>query len=143
MNNPSNWDSIITTQLVIDLHAKGVEQHGGMHSPPKEGCLEQSLGNALTAEQYTLSDESIMGLCFAGYLLFYLAKNHCFTDGNKRIAWLAATRVLFNHGLIIDATDDEAEEFCLRIADGTHSMAIKDASDAVGWLAERIQFVTV
>jgi death on curing protein len=44
----------------------------------------------------------------ASYLLFYIAKNHCFTDGNKRVAWAVAVRVLRDDGLKINAGQDEA-----------------------------------
>lgn len=141
MNDLSPWEHVINTQMVVALHQKAIDDHGGLHSPPKEGCLEQSLGNAYTAEQYTQTSDSAEGLGFAGYLLFYLSRNHCFTDGNKRIAWIAAMRVLLNHGLTVEASDDEAEEFCMRIADGNHPNTIKEAEGVVFWLAERLIYL--
>lgn len=40
-------------------------------------------------------------------LLFYLATKHCYTDGNKRIAWACTTFVLLSFGLTVEATEDE------------------------------------
>jgi death-on-curing protein len=74
-------------------------------------------------------------------LLFYLVSNHCFVDGNKRIGWLAAMRVLLSFGLTVSATDDEAEAFCMRIADSQKADAIRDGQDVVIWLSERLEAV--
>jgi death on curing protein len=46
-----------------------------------------------------------------------LAKNHCFLDGNKRIAWMAAVEVILREGLEVNATTDEAADLVLRVAD--------------------------
>lgn len=138
MNTPPPWENFLPIQSVIELHSQGIDIHGGIHSAPKDGCVEQSLGNAYNAEQYNQTDDSEGGLCFAGFVLFYLASNHCFTDGNKRIGWAACMRVLLNLGLTIDATDDDAEVFCMRIADSTRSDSVKDGMEVVNWIAERL-----
>lgn len=139
MTDVSPWHHLIPVDTVVVLHKAGIDKYGGDHSPPKEGCLEQSLGGAYSAEQYTRADDTVEGLIFAGYLLFYLVSNHCFVDGNKRIGWLAALRVLLNLGLTIRATDDEAEAFCMRIADSQKPDAIRDGQDVVIWLSERLE----
>jgi death-on-curing protein len=76
-------------------------------------------------------------LVFSGFLLFYLNQNHCFSDGNKRTAWLAGLQVLLSLGLTVLATTGEAEELCLSIAGGS----IDSADDVVDWLAERLDTV--
>ncbi len=48
---------------------------------------------------------------FRGCLLYYLMKNHCFVDGNKRVGWAACMEVLRALGLTVTATDKEAEDF--------------------------------
>ena len=47
-------------------------------------------------------------MVFAGYLAFYLTKDHCFADGNKRVAWSVLVHVMRHHGVAIDANADEA-----------------------------------
>ncbi len=138
MIEPPPWENLLPVQTVLALHAEGIRLHGGDLGDPKQGCVEQSLGNAYTAEQYSQTDDSEGGLCFAGYVLFYLASNHCFTDGNKRIAWSSAMRILLISGLTVEATDEEAVEFCLRIADSTREDKITDGIEVVEWLAERL-----
>ncbi|MCE9637064.1 MAG: Fic family protein [Planctomycetes bacterium] len=109
-----------------------------MASDPHEskGCVEGSLGGAWTAELYaTEGDDAIrQGLVFAGYLLFYLAKNHCFGDGNKRTALASMQEVLSVLGLTIDVNDDELVTYVLAVAGGT----VKSAPDVVKWLAQRL-----
>src|SRR4051794_9181731 len=84
------WGDLLSVERVLELHELGLKAHGGLMSPPKEGCIQGSLGNAWTAEQYVDPDVGRPGLLFAACVLFYLAKNHCFVEGNKRAAWLAS-----------------------------------------------------
>lgn len=132
------WDHLVTYERVIGLHGEVLTADGGMASDPHEskGCVEGSLGGAWTAELYaTEGDDAIrQGLVFAGYLLFYLAKNHCFGDGNKRTALASMQEVLSVLGLTIDVNDDELVTYVLAVAGGT----VKSAPDVVKWLAQRL-----
>lgn len=122
---------------VFAIHEQAIRLHGGDKSPhAKSGCVESSLGAAWSAECYSVPEAEMPGLCFAGHVLFYLAKNHCFVDGNKRIAWACCMEALRNLGLTILATDDEAEDFCVGMLDG--SSAIEKASDVFNWLVPRL-----
>ena len=142
MTHPLPWEAFLPAQTVLELHQEGIRLHGGDFSAPKDGCVEQSLGNAYTAEQYSDTGDNEGGLCFAGYVLFYLASNHCFSDGNKRIAWSSAMRVLLDSGLTVEVSDEEAEDFCLRIADSTRPDSITDGVEVVEWLADRLVSIT-
>src|SRR2546421_9495018 len=117
MNRPEPWNQWIDLETIHSLYAAGIHNYGGLGSPSKEGCVDAALGAAYNAEMYSMpeyeSETVITGLCFCGYLLFYLATKHCFTDGNKRVAWASAMWVLFKLGLTISASDDEAIAFCL------------------------------
>jgi death-on-curing protein len=76
----------------------------------------------------------VEGFVFAGYLLYYLARNHCFVDGNKRAAWMATVEVLLSLGLSVDADDDDAEGMVVAVATGE----IGSGGEVVQWFAERI-----
>lgn len=106
MSDAAPWEHVITQEKLLGLYDTGMER-GGIASLPTAGCLEQCLGDAWTAEGYRQDEGVFVGILFAGYLGFYLAKNHCFTDGNKRIAWLSIVYVLGHHGVAIEATDDD------------------------------------
>lgn len=81
------------------------------------------------------SETVVSGLTFCGYLLFYLATKQCWSDGNKRIAWEAAMWVLGTLGLTVDVTDEEAEEFCFRLA----RKEISRGEDCADWIAEHVR----
>jgi hypothetical protein len=48
-------------------------------------------------------------------MLFYLIKNHCFIDGNKRVGWAACMEALRSLGLTINATDEGLRNFALTL----------------------------
>jgi death on curing protein len=110
------WTSLISVEAICELHTEGIQRFGGNPTPiPEYGCIEGSLGAAWNAELYASSDNAVPGLCFSGCLLYYLNMNHCFVDGNKRVAWSACMEVLRSLGLTVNATDDEAEQLCVDI----------------------------
>ncbi|MFS8071553.1 MAG: type II toxin-antitoxin system death-on-curing family toxin, partial [Byssovorax sp.] len=65
------------------------------------------------------------------YLLMYLAKNHCFVDGNKRVAWSAAVRVLDMNGIRLREDDAEAAPLVNHVATGEAKVG-----DIITWLAQ-------
>ena len=135
MSEREPWTKLISIDSIIDLHSEGISKYGGDHSPPHEGCLERSVGAAWSLEVYGTPYGSLPSLSFCAGLLYYLVKNHCFTDGNKRIAWIAAMESLRTLGLTIEASDDEAEQFCLDVISGK----LKHATDVVAWFARRLK----
>lgn len=129
---------MIATATILELHAQGIRAHGGDGGvrPTDPECVEGKLGNAWSAEGYATQDEHrVGGLIFAAFLLFYLAKGHCFTDGNKRVAWTSAMRVLLVLGLTVTVQTDEAYEFMKAIADGSEI----SGETVLRWLAERLE----
>ena len=129
---------LITRDDVLQLHAEGIRRWGGKHSSKRldsGDCVDGRIGNAASAEVYASDDERIRpGLRFAGFLLFYLASDHCFGDGNKRVAWMAAMQVLADQGLTVEAPEDDTYAFMDSVAKGE----IKRGQDVVTWLAERL-----
>lgn len=135
------WAHLITREAVQDIHSDCIAQFGGDSTPQaREGCVEASIGAAWTAELYAGENES-GGLCFAGSLLYYLVKNHCFVDGNKRVGWAACMEVLRSLGITVNATDDEIEALVTGIASGRSSERadVEQAVDVTTWLAPRLQ----
>jgi len=132
------WAHLISTETILKIHSECIARFGGDPTETaKEGCVERSTGAAFNAELYLENSDAAPGLCFAGCLLYYLIKNHCFVDGNKRVGWAACMEVLRSLGLTVTATDDEIEELCLAVADENSDVAI----DAVGvsvWLAPKL-----
>jgi death-on-curing protein len=132
------WAHLISIEAILKIHTECIARFGGDTTEiAKEGCLERSAGAAFNAESYLENPEAEPGLCFAGCLLFYLIKKHCFVDGNKRVGWAACMEVLRSLGLTVIATTDEIEELCLAIADNNSDLVI-DAVGATVWLAPRL-----
>jgi death-on-curing protein len=129
------WSNLVAQDTLIDLHEESIARYKGEFSPPQRGCLERSLGAAWNLELYTAPEGARRCLNFCSGLLFYLIKNHCFLDGNKRIAWMAAMETLRQFGLTVRATDEEAEKFCKDIISGE----IKKALDVVLWIEPRLE----
>ncbi len=132
------WDERVTTSDVILLHRVGIERFGGDGTirTTDRDCVDGRLGSAWNAEIYRGEvDHQYAGLVFAGYALFYLAKAHCFVDGNKRVSWTTAMYVLASMGLTVDASADEAEQMIAGLlAPGSRVTG----DDIVAWLAERL-----
>ena len=67
----------------------------------------------------------------AAALLHSLARNHALVDGNKRLAWAAATVFLGINGHRVDADNDDVVEFVVAVAAGE--------LDDVGAIAARLR----
>ena len=135
--NKKPWLDLISEETVLELHHEGIiRYHGkdGLREP--DGCVDRSLAAAWNAELYSDSPDAQNGLCFACCLLFYLAKNNCFMDGNKRVGWAACMEVLRGFGLTVKATDDEVEQFCNGILTGSEN--VRDAIGVTFWIAPRL-----
>lgn len=132
------WEEWIDNQIIHSLYAEGIKRHGGLGSPSKDGCIDGALGAAFNAEMYSMpevdAETVVTGICFCGYLLYYLAIKHCFADGNKRVSWSSAMWVLECIGLTVDAPDQDVINYVTAIADGT----VESGEDVVNWLADRL-----
>lgn len=134
---PLSSVKLISTSDVLALHSEAVSRYGGLGtlSHDTKDCVDGRIGNAMLAEEYVTDDERVRpGLCFAGFLLFYLVRDHCFSDGNKRVGWMAAMRVLGDIGLTIEASENDAFAFVDSISTGQ----IGDGRKAVLWLAAHL-----
>jgi death-on-curing protein len=127
-----DWDFPGASEL-IELHRAAIDGYGGMPSPPKEGCLERSLAGAINASLYSAQDDADEPdlLLAAAHVLFYVAKNHCFSDGNKRVAWGAIIRVFDMNGIRINADPEDAGELVESVASGGRTVR-----DILVWLYE-------
>lgn len=134
------WSKLLTIERVDELHAEVLSKYGGLGNPAVDGCVERSLAAAWTAEGYVTQDDETAqpGLVFAGHVLFYIAKNHCWADGNGRTALAAMHEVIAGLGLTLDVTENELYEHVMAIKKGS----VKTAGDAVKWIASRLVELT-
>jgi len=126
--NPTPW-LLPEAAEVAKLHSMLLVE---LKAPPKEGCVESALGAAVSAGVYAVEDPADTDLiCLSAHTLYYLARNQCFTDGNKRAAWGALVRILDLNGIRIVADQIEAADFTNAVADKK-----RDVAEIMTWLLE-------
>ena len=129
----NSWNVPITAERIIQLHKIAIEKYQeGDIGPPRSGCIEGCIGGAKTAQCYE-EETPENGLTFISYLLSYIARNHCFIDGNKRVAWMAAVDILHKMGLTVNATNEEVYLFVNSIVEEN-----KGGREVADWLATRL-----
>ena len=98
-----------TLQEALYLHEKLIQEFGGKVGVRDLGLLESSLSRPKSGYYETLAEQ--------GAALFQsLAMNHCFIDGNKRVAF-ALTAVFFQlNGFFLKVGAKEGERFIVQNA---------------------------
>lgn len=115
----------MTRDIVFAAHARSLKDHSGGAGLRDEGKLQSALERpkSLHADR----EPSLFEL--AACLLYGLAKNHAFVDGNKRTAFLAAYIFLGVNGQELDSDEAEAAAIVMDIAAGNVT-----ESDLARWL---------
>jgi death-on-curing protein len=108
-----NW---LTRDVVEAIHAIQLEQHGGLPGVRDVGALESALGRPQHQWNYKAIDD--VPACAAAYG-FAIAKNHAFSDGNKRTAFQSMFVFLAQNGLDLIAPEPDAVTTMIGVADGT------------------------
>ena len=92
----------LTLEESLTLHAELIRRFGGLAGVRDPGLLESALARPRSGYYKSLSEQ-------AAALLQSLVSNHCFVDGNKRMAFAAAAIFLHMNGFRL-AVDAEAGE---------------------------------
>jgi len=129
------WGAILDVPDVIDVTRSEMVRSGGgtPFNASEVECVQARFGTAWTSECYVADSDKIEGYTFACALLVNLSRAHCLTDGNKRLAWISFTMALARLGFGLEASTDEAEQFCIRIiVEGLdHGVVAAWASDRI------------
>lgn len=96
------------------IHREQLAEHGGLQGLKNENALEAALAHPLHKHAYGEEDIFILAAAY----LYGFARNHSFSDGNKRTAYLAAFTFLLLNGYLIEATQAEIVELVLAVAAG-------------------------
>ena len=95
------------------IHADQIQQHGGSHGVNSEALIEPALARL----QNLLADVPASDLAaLAASLGYGLAKNHGFSDGNKRTAFMAIFTFLGLNGFRLTAPEPEVVQLMLSVA---------------------------
>jgi death on curing protein len=120
----------ILESAVRAIHAELIREHGGLQGASREG----SLARPQHAYAYAASAPSLASL--AASYGFALAKGHCFSDGNKRIALAIIDVFLQLNGSELVAREEDAAATILALAAGDLS-----EPDLADWIKAHCQAV--
>lgn len=98
---------------VTKLHTQLIERYGGLHGVRDHDLLISALSRPLNLFHYTPS-ASLFELAAA--YSYGIARNHPFTDGNKRTAFIASTLFLELNGYRLQSDEDETTEIFQKLA---------------------------
>lgn len=99
---------------VCAIHGEILAETGGGSGILNEGALDSTLNKPKNL--YFYSDETATIYELAAAYAYGLIKNHCFVDGNKRIALIAAYTFLAINGVELNAAEIDAASFFLDLA---------------------------
>ena len=118
----------IETELALAIHDRQLAEHGGPIGVRDASALESALARPRNQWAYGEADLCALAAAYA----FGVARNHPFTDGNKRTAWVLARLFLALNDVRIAFEPEDAIEMVLLLAAG------KLAEDEVtAWLSAR------
>jgi death-on-curing protein len=118
----------LTLQETLELHEQLILRFGGPPGVRDMGLLESALIRPQTGYYETLSMQ-------AAALLQSLCQNHCFVDGNKRVAFAATAIFLRMNGYRLGVKADDGETFLVNHVIQKR-MAIEDIAT---WLESRMK----
>jgi len=107
-----------------------IAEYGGLEGPPDLNALESTLARPINRLQYD------PGLSLAGLAACYgigFTQNHCFPDGNKRIALVCIDVFLLINGFELVANEVDAAHIIWEVAAG----AISEA-ELAAWIAANL-----
>jgi death on curing protein len=108
----------LTAQQVLFIHARLIQETGGMHGVRDLGLLLSAVGRP----QATFDQEDLYPDLYskAAALFESLIGNHPFVDGNKRTAITSAGLFLSLNGARLAASPEELLRFTMEAAQGKH-----------------------
>jgi death-on-curing protein len=104
----------ITTETVIKIHARSLDEFGGLAGVSDLGAVESAVIAVPNHFNYTGGDLYDL----AAVLLWHIASDPPFADGNKRTALASALVFLAINGIDLAQNDDLFEAMTLSVAKG-------------------------
>ncbi len=112
-------EPIWLTKLMVEaIHISQIREHGGQYGIRDINLLEPVIARPMSRWAYEQEADLVILAAAYGY---GLAKNHCFIDGNKRVAFMAMYAFLGLNGLEIDAKEPEVVDLMFGVADSSIS----------------------
>lgn len=120
----------IASEVLYAVHAEQLAEHGGLAGLRDVNALESAIARAEQLAHYGSPDVADLAAAYG----FGIARNHPFSDGNKRTAFVAVELFLALNGHDLLASDADCVITMLKLAAG-------DIEEAVfaQWIREHIQ----
>ena len=116
-------------RLVADsIHIEQIKEHGGLPGIRDENGLEAAL--ARPRNKWVYGEENDLAVLAAAYG-FALVTSHPYSDGNKRVGFLAIVTFLGINGCDFAATDEQVVTEMLKLADG--KLSEEELAEWVRW----------
>jgi death-on-curing protein len=98
----------------LTIHDVQLSEHGGLPGVRDKGALASALARPLNLAAYGTPDVAALAAAY----VFGLARNHPFSDANKRTAFVVMETFLELNGVEFTANDEDCVLTMLRIAAG-------------------------
>ncbi len=123
---------------VSAMHGEILAESGGTSGILNKGSLDSTLNKPKNLYFYSNSEASLYELAAAyGYGLI---KNHCFVDGNKRVALIAVYTFLAVNEIELIASEEDAANFFLSLAASLESQEIL-TKELTEWLKANSEII--
>ena len=120
----------IATEVLYAVHAEQLAEHGGLAGLRDANALESAVARAEQLAHYGVPDAADLAAAYG----FGIARNHPFSDGNKRTAFVAVELFLALNGHELVATDADCVLTMLGVAAGD-----TEESAFAQWIRQHIE----
>ena len=124
----------ILDEAVLAIHDEQLAEHGGLSDIRDLGAVESALARPRNLASYEQCED--LARLAAAYA-YGIARNHGFSDGNKRTALVTMDLFLMLNGYELESSPAENVLTILGVADGTLS-----EDDLIKWIRNNIQKLT-
>jgi len=107
----------ISEALILAIHDEQLAEHGGRVGVRDLRLLQSALARPRNRAGYDDPDVFDLAAAYA----FGIARDHPFTDGNKRTAFVAAAVFLLDNGYEINVDDTPIVQVMLAVSEGSMS----------------------
>lgn len=104
----------VSEHVALALHDRQLAEHGGPSGLRDAGALASALARPVNRWAYGEDDLCALAAAYA----FGIARNHPFSDGNKRTAWVMARLFLRKNAVDLALTEREAIAAVFALAAG-------------------------
>ncbi len=127
--NQMTWVWLVSAVLYA-IHDEQIAEHGGLSGLRDANALESAIAKPQQLAHYGTPDAADLAAAYG----VGIARNHPFSDGNKRTAFVAVELFLALNGFELVASDAECVIAMLHLAAGEW-----DEGDFAPWLRNHIQ----